>query len=91
MYLALLEVMRSCYWTAEHHTRKLKSLGKYSGLTSHDYISYCPTSVANSIYGGIPGASFDDASGLWNVPCNVEIDMALQFGFVITRLAPYVR
>jgi len=57
-------------------------------LDSGTSYTYCPTSVANSIYGGIPGASFDDASGLWNVPCNVEIDMALQFGGQVFALHP---
>jgi len=50
--------------------------------------SYCPTDVANNIYSGIPGARFDTISGLWSVPCDAEVDMALQFGQVNLTLHP---
>ena len=43
---------------------------------------YCPVDVAQAIYGGVSGATYDSSSGFWSVPCDAEIDMALQFGFV---------
>ncbi|TFY78513.1 hypothetical protein EWM64_g5503 [Hericium alpestre] len=50
--------------------------------------SYAPTSVCQAIYGNIPGASFDSSTGFWNVPCNVEVDLALQFAGQVFPLHP---
>lgn len=40
--------------------------------------SYAPKGVCDAIYGGIPGASFDQSLGYWKVPCSYEINIALQ-------------
>lgn len=49
-------------------------------LDSGTSYTYAPKSVVDQIYGSIPGASFDTTRGQWSVPCDTEIDMALQFG-----------
>ena len=41
---------------------------------------YVPTDIAKQIYGQVSGASFDDDLGQWVVPCDAEVDIALQFG-----------
>lgn len=46
-------------------------------LTSSIF-SYCPTAVASAIYGGISGAQYSDTLQQWIVPCDSEIDMAIQ-------------
>lgn len=38
--------------------------------------------MAQAIYGGIDGAKFDSSQQQWIVPCDAEVDMALQFGYV---------
>jgi saccharopepsin len=40
--------------------------------------SYASTEVCNAIYGSVSGAQLDSQSGLWSVPCNTEIDVAVQ-------------
>ncbi|KAG7096969.1 hypothetical protein E1B28_004366 [Marasmius oreades] len=40
--------------------------------------TYAPTEICQAIYGNVPGAFLDTALGQWVVPCNAEIDMALQ-------------
>jgi hypothetical protein len=40
---------------------------------------YAPTDVCQAIYGGISGAQYNSGIGQWTVPCDAEIDMALQF------------
>ena len=40
--------------------------------------SFAPPEVCQAIYGGIPGATFDPTSQLWLLPCNQEVDVALQ-------------
>ena len=42
---------------------------------------YCSSDIAQNIYGSISGASYDPNQGLWIVPCDAEVDMALQFGY----------
>ncbi|TDL29886.1 acid protease [Rickenella mellea] len=42
--------------------------------------TYCTQDAAQAIYGGVSGAHFDDSLGQWVVPCDAEIDLALQFG-----------
>lgn len=57
-------------------------------LDSGTSYSYCTVDAAESIYGSIDGASFDSSSGLWTVPCDAEVDMALQFGSDVFPLHP---
>lgn len=40
--------------------------------------SYAPSQVCEAIYGNITGAQLDPESGLWLIPCNTEIDLAVQ-------------
>jgi len=57
-------------------------------LSQTDAINrYVPPDICNTIYSGIPGAQYEATLGLWNVPCDVEIDIALQFGFVFHNTA----
>ena len=44
--------------------------------------SYVPPSVAEAIYGSVPGARLDTSLTQWVVPCEAEIDMAVQIKFV---------
>ncbi|KAK7470653.1 hypothetical protein VKT23_002076 [Stygiomarasmius scandens] len=50
--------------------------------------TYAPEEICNAIYGGISGAQFDETLGQWVVPCNEEIDMAIQIGGRIFPLHP---
>lgn len=43
---------------------------------------YAPPEVCNAIYGGVSGAKYDSSLGQWVVPCDAEIDMALQIKLV---------
>lgn len=43
-------------------------------------IRYAPVDVCTAIYGSVSGAKFDSSIGQWIVPCDAEIDVALQFG-----------
>ena len=49
-------------------------------------LSYAPEDICTAIYGGIPGAKFDSGLGQWVVPCDQEVDVALQFGCVTSTL-----
>lgn len=40
--------------------------------------TYAPPEVCQAIYGGVPGATYDSVSQLWLIPCNQEVDVALQ-------------
>lgn len=44
--------------------------------------SYAPTDACAAIYGGVSGAQYDSSLGQWVVPCDAEIDMALQIEYV---------
>lgn len=48
-------------------------------LTSSMY-RYAPQAICEAIYGGIAGARLDTTLGQWVVPCDAEIDIALQIG-----------
>ncbi|KAF9451721.1 acid protease [Macrolepiota fuliginosa MF-IS2] len=50
--------------------------------------TYAPKSITDLIYGNITGAQFDDKSNQWVVPCDYEIDMALQIGGQVFPLHP---
>ncbi|KAG8906485.1 hypothetical protein FRB99_006800 [Tulasnella sp. 403] len=39
--------------------------------------AYAPTDIVNGLYGNVPGASFDTTMGMWNVPCDQEINFSL--------------
>jgi saccharopepsin len=40
--------------------------------------TYAPPEVCKAIYSGIPGAQYDSSAQLWLLPCNQEVDVALQ-------------
>jgi len=40
--------------------------------------TYAPPEVCQAIYGGVPGAQYNAASRLWLIPCDQEVDVALQ-------------
>ncbi|KAF5333746.1 hypothetical protein D9757_000024 [Collybiopsis confluens] len=50
--------------------------------------SYVPSEVSDIIYGSVSGAQYDSDLGQWVLPCDAEIDMALQFGGQIFPLHP---
>jgi len=50
--------------------------------------SYVTKEVADALYSNIPGATFDSSSGFWNLPCDAEVDMALQIGGQVLPLHP---
>jgi saccharopepsin len=43
---------------------------------------YAPKAICDAIYYNITGAQFDVGLGQWVVPCDYELDMALQIGYV---------
>ncbi|KAK0190944.1 aspartic peptidase domain-containing protein [Armillaria mellea] len=50
--------------------------------------SYTNTEVAEAIYGGISGSYYDSSLAQWSVPCNAEIDMAIQIAGKVYPLHP---
>jgi saccharopepsin len=44
----------------------------------HNNLRYAPVDACTAIYGGVPDAQYDPSMGQWVVPCDAEIDMALQ-------------
>jgi hypothetical protein len=40
--------------------------------------TYAPPEVCKAIYGGVPGAQYDSTAQLWLIPCDQEVDVALQ-------------
>ncbi|KAJ3976212.1 aspartic peptidase domain-containing protein [Lentinula raphanica] len=50
--------------------------------------SYAPEDVCELIYSGVSGAQYSSDIGQWVLPCDAEIDMALQFGGQIFPLHP---
>lgn len=57
-------------------------------LDSGTSYTYAPTEVCQAIYGGVSGAQYNSALGQWTVPCDTEIDMALQFDNQIFPIHP---
>lgn len=57
-------------------------------MDSGSSLTYAPGSVCEAIYGNITGAHFDSQQGYWIVPCDYEINMALQIGGVIYPAHP---
>lgn len=57
-------------------------------LDSGTSYTYAPTDVCQAIYGGISGAQYNSGIGQWTVPCDAEIDMALQFDNQIFPIHP---
>ncbi|KAI0068713.1 acid protease [Artomyces pyxidatus] len=57
-------------------------------LDSGTSYTYAPVEVCQAIYGNVPGAQYNKAAGQWSVPCNAEIDLALQFGGQVFPMNP---
>lgn len=57
-------------------------------LDSGTSYTYAPTDVCQSIYGGVSGAQYNSGLGQWTVPCDAEINMALQFDNQIFPIHP---
>ncbi|KAG1754035.1 aspartic peptidase domain-containing protein [Suillus paluster] len=57
-------------------------------LDSGTSYTYAPTDVCQAIYGGVSGAQYNSALGQWVVPCDAEINMALQFDDQILPIHP---
>ena len=39
-----------------------------------------PKTVADAIYSSVPGASFDQRSGFWLIPCQQEVNLTFTIG-----------
>ncbi|THH19776.1 hypothetical protein EW146_g1452 [Bondarzewia mesenterica] len=50
--------------------------------------TYAPTEICDAIYGGVSGAKYDSSLGQWTLPCDAEIDMALQFSGQVYPIHP---
>ncbi|KAG6900971.1 hypothetical protein C0993_004409 [Termitomyces sp. T159_Od127] len=57
-------------------------------MDSGSSFTYAPKAICDAIYGGISGAKFDSSSGQWTVPCEFEVDMALQIGGQVFPVHP---
>ncbi|KAH9943379.1 acid protease [Epithele typhae] len=57
-------------------------------LDSGTSYTYAPVDICDTIYGRISGAKYDASLGQWVVPCDAEIDIALQFGNDVYPLHP---
>ncbi|KAL4241207.1 peptidase A1 family protein [Abortiporus biennis] len=55
--------------------------------TGTSYI-YAPEDVVTGIYGSVQGAKYDSSIGQWIIPCDAEIDIALQFGGIAYPMHP---
>ncbi|KAI0081845.1 acid protease [Panus rudis PR-1116 ss-1] len=50
--------------------------------------TYATPDVCQAIYGNIPGAKYDSSLGQWIVPCDAEVDVALQIAGQIFPVHP---
>ncbi|KIJ70568.1 hypothetical protein HYDPIDRAFT_23662 [Hydnomerulius pinastri MD-312] len=57
-------------------------------LDSGTSYTYAPVDACTAIYGGVPGAQYNPSLGQWVVPCDAEIDMALQIDNQIFPIHP---
>ncbi|KAF8272058.1 aspartic peptidase domain-containing protein [Lactarius quietus] len=57
-------------------------------LDSGTSYSYASSEVGKAIYGSIPGAQLNSQTDLWDVPCNVEIDAAIQINGQVFPIHP---
>jgi len=42
--------------------------------------TYADINIVNAMYSSISGASFDSSTGMWNVPCDAEVDVTFVYG-----------
>ncbi|KAJ7095380.1 aspartic peptidase domain-containing protein [Mycena belliarum] len=57
-------------------------------LDSGTSYTYAPTAICDAIYSGVPGAHYSATAGQWIVPCDAEVDIALQFGGEVYPIHP---
>ncbi|KAF7794539.1 hypothetical protein EIP86_005673 [Pleurotus ostreatoroseus] len=57
-------------------------------LDSGTSYTYASEDVCNAIYGNVDGAQYDSSLGQWVVPCDAEVDVALQFGGNVYPIHP---
>ncbi|KAI0005078.1 aspartic peptidase domain-containing protein [Russula compacta] len=57
-------------------------------LDSGTSYSYAPPEVCEAIYKNVTGALQDPQTGLWSIPCDVEIDVAIQINGRVFPLHP---
>ncbi|KAJ7507805.1 aspartic peptidase domain-containing protein [Mycena galericulata] len=57
-------------------------------LDSGTSYTYAPTAICDAIYSGVSGAQYSADLGQWVVPCEAEVDIALQFGGEIFPIHP---
>ncbi|KAJ6613449.1 aspartic peptidase domain-containing protein [Mycena sp. CBHHK59/15] len=57
-------------------------------LDSGTSYTYAPTAMCDAIYSGVSGAQYDASLGQWVVPCDAEVDIALQFGGQVFPIHP---
>jgi len=57
-------------------------------MDSGSSYTYAPKAICEAIYGNIPGAAYDPTLLTYTVPCNAEIDMALQIGGQVFPIHP---
>ncbi|KAJ7179172.1 aspartic peptidase domain-containing protein [Mycena filopes] len=50
-------------------------------LDSGTSYTYAPKAICDAIYSGAAGAQFDASLGQWTLPCDTEVDIALQFAY----------
>jgi hypothetical protein len=44
---------------------------------------YAPKAMVDSIYSDVPGAKFDTGSGTWTMPCDSQVYVAFNIGYVV--------
>ncbi|KAI0832488.1 acid protease [Trametes gibbosa] len=57
-------------------------------LDSGTSYTYAPKAVCDAMYQNIAGATYNTALGQWVVPCDAEVDVALQFGSSVYPIHP---
>ncbi|KAJ7047377.1 aspartic peptidase domain-containing protein [Mycena alexandri] len=57
-------------------------------LDSGTSYTYAPQAICDAIYSGAAGAQFDASLGQWTLPCDTEVDIALQFAGQVYPLHP---
>ncbi|KAF8076381.1 aspartic peptidase A1 [Lyophyllum atratum] len=57
-------------------------------LDSGSSFTYAPKAICDAIYGSIPGAKYEARIGQWIVPCDYEVNVALQIGGQVYPIHP---
>ncbi|KAI0660918.1 acid protease [Cubamyces menziesii] len=50
--------------------------------------TYAPKDVCDALYSGVQGAAYNSDLGMWVVPCDAEVDIALQLGTSVYPVHP---